>query len=45
MAHPGVPTARGPSSFLSEQRIAYDSYDIDQDEQARNYVQQVNNGK
>ncbi len=42
---PWCPDCQRVKQFLSEQRIAYEWNDIDQDEGARSYVQQVNDGK
>ena len=42
---PWCPDCKRAKQFLSEQRIPYQWNDIDQDEEARTYVQQVNNGK
>ena len=42
---PWCPDCQRAKQFLSEQRIAYEWNDIDQDERARAYVQQVNDGK
>ena len=42
---PWCPDCQRAKQFLSEQRIAYEWNDIDQDESARAYVQQVNDGK
>jgi len=42
---PWCPDCKQSKQFLNEQRIPYEWNDIDQDEVARAYVQQVNNGK
>ena len=42
---PWCPDCKRSKQFLNEQRIPYEWNDIDQDEEARSYVQQVNNGK
>ena len=42
---PWCPDCRMSKQFLGEQRIAYDWMDIDQDQEGRAYVQQVNDGK
>lgn len=42
---PWCPDCKQSKQFLNEQRVPYEWKDIDQDEQARAYVQQVNNGK
>ena len=42
---PWCPDCKRAKQFLSEQRIPYEWNDIDQDGDARAYVQQVNNGK
>ena len=42
---PWCPDCKRSKKFLNEQRIPYEWNDIDQDEKARSYVQQVNNGK
>ncbi len=42
---PWCPDCQRAKQFMAEQRIAYEWNDIDRDEQARAYVQQVNNGK
>ena len=42
---PWCPDCRRSKQFLNEQRVAYEWNDIDQDEDARAYVQEVNNGK
>ena len=42
---PWCPDCKRAKQFLNEQRIPYEWNDIDQDEEARGYVQQVNNGK
>ena len=42
---PWCPDCQRAKQFMSEQRIAYEWNDIDQDERARAYVQQVNDGK
>ena len=42
---PWCPDCQRAKQFLNEQRVAYDWYDIDQDEKARVYVQQINEGK
>lgn len=42
---PCCPDCRQSKQFLSEQRVAYNWVDIDQDEEGRRYVQQVNDGK
>ncbi|MFQ5596319.1 MAG: FAD-dependent oxidoreductase [Anaerolineae bacterium] len=39
------PDCRRSKRFLGEQQIAYDWIDIEKDEEARHYVEQVNNGK
>ena len=53
MAEPGIrmygapwcPDCRRSKQFLAEHRVPYEWNDIDQDEKARAYVQEVNNGK
>ena len=40
-----MPYCRRAKQFLGEQRVAYNWVDIDQDEQGREYVQQMNHGK
>ena len=42
---PWCPDCQRAKQFLAEQRIAYEWNDIDQDQRARAYVQQVNDGK
>ena len=42
---PWCPDCKRSKQFLNEQRIPYEWNDNDQDEEARSYVQQVNNGK
>ena len=42
---PWCPDCKRAEQFLNEQRIAYEWNDIDEDEEARAYVQQVNDGK
>ncbi len=42
---PWCPDCKRSKQFLNEQRIPFEWLDIDQDEEARSYVQQVNNGK
>ncbi len=42
---PWCPDCRRAKQFLGEQRIAYEWIDIDLNEAARDYVQQVNDGK
>ena len=42
---PWCPDCKRAKQFLNEQRIPYEWNDIDQDDQARSYVQRVNNGK
>ena len=42
---PWCPDCKQAKQFLGEQRVAYSWVDIDQDEDARSYVQQVNNGR
>jgi thioredoxin reductase (NADPH) len=42
---PWCPDCKRAKQFLAEQRIAYQWHDIDQDEEARSYVQQLNDGK
>ena len=42
---PWCPDCQRAKQFLAEQRIAYEWNDIDRDEQARAYVQEVNDGK
>jgi thioredoxin reductase (NADPH) len=42
---PWCPDCQRAKQFLNEQRIAFDWHDIDQDEKARDYVQQINEGK
>ena len=42
---PWCPDCKRSKQFLIEQRIPYEWNDIDQDEEARSYVQQVNYGK
>jgi thioredoxin reductase (NADPH) len=42
---PWCPDCKRSKQFLNEQRIPYQWHDIDEDEEARAYVQQVNNGK
>lgn len=39
------PDCRRSKRFLGEQQIAYDWIDIEKDEEARHYVEEVNNGK
>ena len=42
---PWCPDCKRSKQFLAEQRVPYGWHDIDEDEEARAYVQQVNNGK
>ena len=42
---PWCPDCKRSKQFLGEQRVPYKWVDIDQDEQARRYVQQVNDGR
>jgi thioredoxin reductase (NADPH) len=42
---PWCPDCKRTKQFLNEQRFPYRWFDIDQDEQAREYVQQANNGR
>jgi thioredoxin reductase (NADPH) len=42
---PWCPDCKRAKQFLAEQRVAYQWHDIDQDEEARSYVQQLNDGK
>jgi thioredoxin reductase (NADPH) len=42
---PWCPDCKRAKQFLSEQRVEFEWYDIDEDEEARDYVQQVNDGK
>lgn len=42
---PWCPDCKRAKQFLNEQRIAYQWLDIDQDEDARTYVQEINDGK
>ena len=42
---PWCPDCTRAKQFLGEQRVRYNWVDIDQDEDARAYVQQVNDGK
>lgn len=42
---PWCPDCKRSKQFLNEQRVPYEWKDIDQDEEARAYVQRVNNGK
>ena len=42
---PWCPDCKRAKQFLAEQRIPYEWNDIDQDEEARAYVQQANNGR
>lgn len=42
---PWCPDCRRAKQFLGEQRVGYDWVDIDKDQQGRDYVQQVNEGK
>lgn len=42
---PWYPDCKRAKQFLGEQRMPYNWVDIDQDEDGRKYVQQVNNGK
>ena len=42
---PWCPDCKRAKQFLNEQRVSYDWFDIDEDEDARMYVQQANNGK
>ena len=42
---PWYPDCKRSKQFLGEQRVPYKWVDIDQDEEARRYVQQANNGK
>ena len=42
---PWCPDCKRAQQFLNEQRVPYEWLDIDQDEQARMHVQQVNGGK
>ena len=39
------PDCRRSKGFLEEQGVAYQWIDVDQDEQAQEYVRQVNNGR
>jgi thioredoxin reductase (NADPH) len=42
---PWCPDCKRSKQFLGEQRVAYKWVDIDEDEEGRRYVQQVNDGK
>ena len=42
---PWCPDCKRAKQFLNEQRVPFEWYDIDQNEDARAYVQQANNGK
>lgn len=42
---PWCPDCTRAKQFLGEQRVLYNWIDIDQDDEARSYVQQVNDGK
>ena len=42
---PWCPDCKRSKQFLGEQRVPYNWVDIDQDEEGRSYVQQVNNGR
>ena len=42
---PWCPDCKRTKQFLNEQRFPYRWFDIDQDESAREYVQQANNGR
>lgn len=42
---PWCPDCTRSKKFLNEHRVPYEWHDIDQDEAARKYVQEVNNGK
>ena len=42
---PWCPDCKRAKQFLGEQRVAYNSVDIDQDEDGRRYVQEANEGK
>ena len=42
---PWCPDCKRSKQFLSEQRVPYEWNDIDQDEEARAYVQRVNDGR
>ena len=42
---PWCPDCKRSKQFLGEQRVPYNWVDIDQDEEARSYVQQVNSGR
>ena len=42
---PWCPDCRRAKQFLGEQRVPYDWIDIDLDDEARDYVQRVNDGK
>ena len=42
---PWCPDCKRAKQFFGEQRIAYRWVDIDQEEDGRQYVQQINNGK
>ena len=42
---PWCPDCKRAKQFLNEQRIPYEWHDIDQDDAARDHVQQVNNGR
>lgn len=42
---PWCPDCRRAKQFLGEQRLPFEWIDIDQDEEARKYVQRVNDGK
>ena len=42
---PWCPDCKRSKQFLNEQRVRYEWNDIDQDEDARAYVQQINDGK
>ena len=42
---PWCPDCRQSKQFLGEQRVGYNWVDIDQDQEGREYVQQINDGK
>ena len=42
---PWCPDCKRSKQFFAEQRVPYEWNDIDQDEKARTYVQEINNGK
>ena len=42
---PWCPDCRRAKQFLGEQRLPFEWIDIDRDEEAREYVQRVNDGK